>query len=188
MLKKSKNRSEKETSVIAGKTQQEVTSGKQEEPAIVIPRSIYQVVLEHRTALRAFVFSLANFKMLGNDISSIELLSAKKAELGKQEEQFKRGLKTDALKHNPALEKLNNAATNALNSFSIFTKGYIDKLQDLHRGYNLSIHDKNEYWMGNIMPVYREYMLKKLSHINEVYDELNKIDSFIERLKVDFQR
>lgn len=153
-----------------------------------MPRSVYLAVLEHRNALRVFVTSLANFKMLGNDMLSLELLAAKKGELGKNEEQLKRSLRPEALKSAPALEKLSASATNALHSFYIFTKGNIEKLQDVHRGFNVSAHDKQEYWMGNVIPVYREYMQKKLSYINESYDELNKIDNFIERLKLDFKR
>ncbi len=156
------------------------------EPATVMPRSVYQVVLTHRSAVREFTFFLANFKMLGADLSSIELLSGKKSELAKSEEQFRRQLKPEALKAYPALESLNASAMNVLNAFSAFTKGYIEEFQHLDREFNLSVQDKTEYWISVVTPVYREYMMGKLSHINEAYDALAGIDKYIEGLEIDF--
>lgn len=156
------------------------------EPVTVMPRSVYQAVLAHRSAVREFSFVLANFKMLGGDMSSIELLTGKKSELAKSEEQFRRHLKPEALKAYPALENLNASVMNALNAFSAFTKGHIEEFQHLDREFNLTVQDKTEYWMSVVTPVYREYMLGKLSHIDDVYNALAQMDKYIERLEIDF--
>ncbi len=154
--------------------------------ATVMPRSVYQSLLVHRHAMRDFTSFLANFSMLGIAGSTIELLGDKKTALEKNEVQFRQQLKPDIFKAYPALEELNASAVNAINTFSAFTKGYIKKLQELGQSYNTPGQDKTLYWTSVIVPVYREYMMERLSHINAVYDLLAKTDHYIAGLQIDF--
>lgn len=152
---------------------------------LVLSRETFRALLEYRGILRSFAFCLANFRMINYDFSSMPALIYKKEELTSYEQSFKRLLNPESsFNSHSILEKYKLQAESTIEMFNNFTQTNIEKLQTLYSRYNPAAYNSNYYWLQHVAPIYRDYLLEKLRHINETYNSLKKIDEYIDGVEV----